>query len=194
MGGGSQTSSTNQSGTQNYLNAFGNSSGSTLNGNELATLNQVAAFDTSQMQNGISPANAQQAMQNNQTQDQQSINNILHTLGPSSANSSGLATELGQQATMGNAQTAANIAADSQTLQMQGANALQGNTQIANPVTNWNNGQSGGSQQSTGNSTTTNTSSPSFGSFLGSLLGMAGGAMTGGAAGAGGVGNILMGL
>jgi hypothetical protein len=188
------------------------------------------------MNNGLSAATKQNALQENSQQNAQAINNTLHQIGSATPNAAGLAEDLTQQSIMSNAQVSSNLAAADQQAKMQGASALQGETQIANPLTqvyntlnqnqaNTNGGTSsqgsttsnsntqnqgtqgtvaGNTQTSggvavaqgntNGTSNSTTTQNPGFGSFLGSLLGMAGGAMTGGAAGPGGVGNILSNL
>jgi len=151
MGGGSQTTSQNQNQIQGTL----------ANPGLQNALSGVLGFDTSMMQNGLSQASQQQAMQANQNQDTQTINNIMKNLGPSSPNQAGLAEDLGKQATMGNAQTAADLAAKNQQVQEAGAQGVSQIGQLENPSTQY--GNSSGSS--------TSTSNPGFGSFLGTLMG-----------------------
>jgi len=168
--GGSSTQTTNQS--QNSVQDSINSmvSGQTLTGNSAQTLGGIQNFEQNAMNTGLSPAVQQQAMQNNQTQDQQSINNIMHSLGAGQSNAGGLAEDLGKQAIMGNAQTAAGLGAANQAAEQTGAQNLAAVTAQLNPNQSYNNSAQAQTGSGTSSGTTTNTSNPGFGSFLGSLL------------------------
>jgi hypothetical protein len=169
MGGSNNTTS---SGSQNSIQDTINQmiSGQTLTGNAASTLGGIQNFETNAMNNGLSPAVQQQALQQNQTQDQQSINNIMHSLGAGQSNAGGLAEDLGKQAIMGNAQTAAGLGAANQAAEQTGAQNLAAVTAQLNPNQSYNNSATQQQSNSSGTSSTTNTSNPGIGSFLGSML------------------------
>jgi len=190
--GGSTNTTQNTSGNsiQDTINQL--VSGQTLTGNSAQTLGGIQNFEQNAMNTGLSPAVQQQAMQNNQTQDQQSINNIMHSLGPSSSNSGGLAEDLGKQAIMGNAQTAAGLGAANQAAEQTGAQNLAAVTGQLNPNQNYTNSAQGQTNSGTSTTNTNQSTNPGFGSFLGSALGMALPALTGGASSAAGWANSGM--
>src|ERR1035438_9622741 len=156
--GGDTSGTTNQATTGNQQGT----STAIVAAPEAATLAQVQAFDTGQMNNGLSAAVQQNALQQNTQQNEQIINNTLHQIGSATPNAAGLAEDLSQQAIMSDAQVTSNLAASNQAAQLAGASALQGETQIANPLTQVNNTLS--AAQTNGMATTqtqqgTNTSS-----------------------------------
>ena len=210
MGGGStqQTTNTSQNSLANTISSFLNSatSGQTVSGNELQALTGSSdgtgtggtqGYFQQMMQSGLSPAVINQANSSQEQGIQQGINQAVETQQPG-GNTAGLVEDMNQQGLMSLANLNSQLGAQNQAAMTEGAKGVMANTAVANPLTNWSNSggtqSQSGSQTSTGSSNSTTTQNPGFGQLLGSLLGAGAGAMTGGAASAGGLGSILGGL